>query len=335
MGKVFLAILILVVLVIAGQFIFDRFYSFPKVHYGVTFSPKFATALGMDWQKTYLQILDDLAVKEIRLPSYWDVLEPAENQDDFSSVDFMIQEAAKRGVKVILVLGARQPRWPECHIPSWAKNLTIPERQNKTLAFIKKVVTHYQSLDSMQPDPIAVWQVENEPLLNGFGSGCDIADAKFLQTEVLLVRSLDHRQVMVTDSGELGFWVTPMRLSDIFGTTLYRVVYNVVLGYTNYPLLPYLYNLKSALVRQFFATDNHKSVIIELQAEPWSLNNDLATMSVAQQVKLFSVDNFKSNISFAKKVGFDEDYLWGVEWWYWMRDHNHPEYLDYAKTLFK
>jgi len=40
-------------------------------------------------------------------------------------------------------------------------------------------------------------------------------------------------------------------------------------------------------------------------------------------------------VEFAKKVGFPEIYLWGAEWWYWLKiTQNHPELWDTAKELF-
>ncbi len=136
----------------------------------------------------------------------------------------------------------------------------------------------------------------------------------------------------MTDSGELGFWKTSMQLSDIFGTTLYRKVYNPVLGYAEYPLPPYFYSIKSSLIRNIFAQNNKKTIIIELQSEPWLANGIFK--SPDQQAKLFTLANFKNYISFAKKTGFDEAYFWGVEWWYFMAQNGYPEYLEYAKTLF-
>ncbi|MBI4039173.1 endo-1,4-beta-xylanase [Candidatus Daviesbacteria bacterium] len=331
MGKILLLILALILIVLIGEWFFEKIYPYPeKITYGVTFSPKAAKDLKLDWQQIYLKILDELKVRNIRLPTYWDSLEETEGRVDFSQLDFLLEEAAKRGTGVILVLGGRQPRWPECHIPSWAKKLSISSRQTKTLEFIRKVVDRYKIDDN----PIIAWQVENEPMLGVFGEGCDPPDKKFLKSEVMLLRSLDQRPVIVTDSGELGSWITPMELSDVFGTTLYRLVYNPVLGYTNYPLLPYFYNLKSGIVRKLFAPRNTKTIIIELQAEPWSPTNNLAVMPIETQIKLFSLDNFKSYISFAKKTGFDTVYLWGVEWWYWMAQNGHPQYLDFARLVF-
>ena len=31
---------------------------------------------------------------------------------------------------------------------------------------------------------------------------------------------------------------------------------------------------------------------------------------------------FAENVAYAKKVGFQDNYLWGVEWWYWMAKKN-------------
>ncbi len=324
-------VIILILSVLTGQFIFNKVYRFPqKINYGITFSPKFAVQLNMDWKETYIKMLDDLKAKYIRIPSYWDQLQPETSKNDFSSTDFMLEEADKRGVKVILTLGERQFRWPECYIPSWAKNLSINDRHQKLLEFVKTVVEKYRS-----SDVITGWEVENEPLLESFGSGCDKPDKNFLKTETELVKSLDKRPVILTDSGELGSWVTPMRLSDIFGTTVYRSVYNKTFGFLKYPTLPYFYNLKSNVVRSLFAPNNQKTIIIELQAEPWSPNNGLVNTNIDQQVELFGVDNLKDNVNFARSTGFDEVYLWGVEWWYFMDQKGHSEYLDYARSLMR
>ena len=227
-----------------------------------------------------------------------------------------------------MVLGERQPRWPECHIPSWIKGLSISERQQKLLQYIEQVVKRYR--DNSQ---IIAWQVENEPLLDSFAI-CGEHDKDFLKKEVELVISLSSKKIILTDSGELGFWITTMQLSDIFGTTLYRDVYNPYFGYVTIPYLPYFYNIKSHLVRNFFAQNNKRTVVIELQAEPWSATNNLIQTPIDRQTTIFPLDRFKQNIEYAKKTGFDEDLLWGVEWWYWMEKQGYPQYLDYAKTLF-
>ena len=46
------------------------------IEFGVTFSNKYATQLGLDWQDAYIKTLDDLNVKKLRLIAYWDETEP-------------------------------------------------------------------------------------------------------------------------------------------------------------------------------------------------------------------------------------------------------------------
>lgn len=321
MGKIIIGLLILMLLALAGNVIFEKFYPYPRqIKYGVTFSPRYARYLKLDWQKTYLMALDDLQIRHFRIPGYWDILEQNKGKYDFTETDYVLNEASKRGAKIVLVLGMRQPRWPECHIPSWAKGLTLEERRQQVLQFIQQVVERYKN-----HPVIEAWQVENEPFLQFFGEGCDPADANFLQVEVNLVKNLSSKPVIVTDSGELGLWNVPMQLSDVFGTTLYRDVYNPVMGYFTYPVLPYFYNLHSQIIKKIFAPNNKKTIVIELQAEPWFGSGEPSQLSVSKM---------QYYVKFAQQTGFDEIYLWGVEWWYYMAAKGHPEYLNYAKTLY-
>lgn len=300
-----------------------------SIQYGVTFSNTYTKFLGLDWKETYLDILTNLQVKNLRIPAYWEVVEPQENKYIFPDIDFMLDNAAKNNARVILVLGLKQPRWPECHMPEWAKELSVKERQEKVFDFIEKVVVRYKDHPA-----ISAWQVENEPLLS-FGSRlCDTPDRIFLRNEVKLVKQLDSKHpIILTDSGELRLWVTPMQLGDIMGTTLYRSVYNEIFGYFYYPLPPAFYSFKSNLIRKVFAPNNRKTIIVELQTEPWSPSG-VPSFPIEEQLKVFSLEDFKNNVSFAQKTGFEGIYLWGVEWWYYMAKHNHPEYLETAKELF-
>lgn len=331
MGKLLVKIIITAIIIITFINLFEAVYPPSQVKYGVSFSPGYAKHLGLDWQKTYLQILDELKVSNLRLPSYWDVLEGEPQKYDFSETDFMLSEAEKRGAKVILVVGARQPRWPECHIPEWAKDLTIPERQQKTLDFIQKVIVRYQHTSA-----VWAWQVENEPFAFWFGSSCDPPDKNFLQQEVNLVKSLDHREVILTDSGEWGIWVDAISPADILGISVYRKSYNPTLNlYITYPFPAGMYSLKTALIKALSGNQNKQVIVTELQAEPWLSGRDPKENSPQRQSQLFSLADFKTHIEYAKKTGFDEHYLWGVEWWYWMDKNGFPQYLDYARSLFR
>lgn len=328
---IFISSLLVVYLVIYfSSLIFEKVFIKPtNVVYGVTFSPLAAEELGLDWKTVYLAVLKDLDVKYLRLPSYWSTNERLPGEYDFSQTDFMIDEAKKSGAKVILTVGIKQPRWPECHTPNWVNTVSIEERQGYALKYIAETVNRYKNNSA-----VVAWQVENEPLLYFFASHCDAPDRNFLKKEVVLVRSLSKLPIIVSDSGELSVWGEQMQLSDIFGTTLYRTVWNPVLGYTTYPVPPGFYSLKSKIFKSLFAPNNQKTIIVELQAEPWFPENNALAVPINDQEEIFPMSQFQRNVSFAKKTGFDEILLWGVEWWYFMKQNGQSQYWDYAKTLF-
>ena len=279
------------------------------VVYGVTFSKPFAEHLGLDWKETYLALLDDAGVKRLRLASYWTEIESERGDYLFEDLDWQIEEAEKREVKIILSLGQKQPRWPECHIPEWAEELNKYERQDELIKVITKVVERYRHKES-----IVAWQVENEPFLP-FGE-CPELDKNFLDREISLVRSLDSRPVIISDSGELGTWYSAAKRADILGTTLYRIVWNGHLGYVHYPIASVVYRIKAAIIMYLTGVD--RIIIVELQAEPWGPKAIIDT-PLEEQYRSMSLEQFRENIEYVKKIEFSEAYLWGGEWWYWLK----------------
>ncbi|MBI2596505.1 beta-galactosidase [Candidatus Daviesbacteria bacterium] len=297
---------------------------------GITFSPRYAQSLGLDPGEAYTASLDELKVKNLRLPIYWDEIQKEQNSFDRTYMMDYLDEAQKKGINIILVIGYKQPRWPECFAPSWVKNLSDPKFKEAVLNLVSEEIKLYGTYPA-----IKMWQVENEPTLSHFGDNCRIFGADFLKEEVELVRSLDERPVMVTASGELDTWVIPMQNSDVLGVSLYRTVYNDFFGYTTYPLFPAYYPLKAGFIRSVFAPGNAKTIISELQAEPWASKNNLVQTPLDEQIRTVPVKAFKENFEFARQTGMDSIYLWGVEWWYFMKTHGYPQYWEYAKDIFK
>lgn len=149
------------------------------------------------------------------------------------------------------------------------------------------------------------------------------------------MRKLDYlRPIILTDSGEFGLWFRTYKRADIFGTTMYRVVQSrfLPIGNFKYPLGPDFFKIKDAIMENLFGK---KEIInIELQAEPW-LKKRPPDISIEEQLKAFSLDQFKENIEYARQVGFEKNYLWGAEWWYWMKQkQGHREFWEEAKKLF-
>ncbi len=300
-----------------------------EVKWGVTFSAKYAEELGLDWREVYLQVLDDLQVKYLRIPVYWSEIEKEPGQFDFSDVDWQLAEANKRGVNVILAIGYRVPRWPECHAPLWARDLPQDVFRQRVEYLLRQTVIHFRVFSN-----IYAWQVNNEPFLNSFGD-CRVITKSDLAQDIGIVKALDskQRQIVVTESGELSTWLKSAGLADIIGTSLYRTVWNKYIGYFRYPLPPAFYRIHADLITKNFPVQ--KVIISELQAEPWPPGKSILQTSISEQMDSFDLELFKHNVDYARRTGIDEIYLWGVEWWYWIKERDRPEFWEYAKELFK
>jgi hypothetical protein len=66
-------------------------------NYGVSFSVKYAKELGVDWQANFIALLDDMQIRNYRLMSYWDMVEPTRGTFNFSELDWQMDEAGKAG----------------------------------------------------------------------------------------------------------------------------------------------------------------------------------------------------------------------------------------------
>ncbi len=298
-----------------------------EIEYGVTFSQYFAEQMGFNWHQGYEAILDELEVKKLRLVAYWPMIEKEKNRYDFTDLDWQIEQAAQRGAEITLVVGEKVPRWPECHIPKWVHGMTSAEKKEKLLQFIEQVILHYRDNQA-----IKIWQVENEPFLKDFGE-CAELDEYFLEKEVKLVRSLDthFRPIQLTASGELSSWTKPAALADILGTTLYRIVWNDYIGYFKYPIPPVFYHKRAELVKKI--TGVEKVLICELQLEPWA-PRQIYEIDEIRESRSMDIERFREIIEYTKQTGFDEVYLWGVEWWYSRYINGNDVFWEEAKKLF-
>lgn len=297
-----------------------------KIAWGVNFSQKHSQSLGLDWKENYLALLDDLNVKNIKLAVHWDLIEPQENQFNFQDLDWQIEKAEEKRAKLVLAIGMKTPRWPECHVPEWAKNKSKQEQQKEILKMLENIILRYKDSPA-----IKYWQVENEPLFP-FGD-CPWIDKDFLKKEIDLVKSLDKKdRVLISDSGEGSFWIQAAILGDIVGTTIYRKAWFHQPGfYVNYPFPPIFYARKAQIINKLF---DKEVICVELQTEPWGPKL-LYDSPLEEQEKTMNLEQFKANIEFAKKTGLKEFYLWGSEWWYWMKEkQNRPAIWDEARTIF-
>ena len=324
---------IFILLVITGSFYFFKIANnYPrqkKLEYkpgffGVTFSTKFCQEIGLDWKEVYLAVLDDLKVKEIRLPIYWDEIEKEPGTFDFSKYDYIINEGQKRGVTFVVNIGWRLPRWPECHAPEWTNKESLSVTQAKVIRMLANTVEHYKVEKA-----IVAWQLENEPFFNEFGI-CPPSDDWFFDKELETVKKIDSRPIIVSATGELSSWKKEAKVADIFGSTVYRVVWGSWSGYIRYPIPAWFYSFKAYLA----GIPKENRLIIELQAEPWVPHGSIIYLSEKEADKSFNLKQFKANLQYGINIDFEKAYLWGVEWWYYQYKNGDISYWELAKTIF-
>ncbi len=321
-------IILLILIILIAFFFLGGAPEADDIAWGITFSQKYASDLDLEWKETYIALLDELGAKKVRIATYWDLIEPEKGVYDFDDLDWQMEEAAKRGVEVILAIGMKTPRWPECHIPGWAEDIGKEEQQERIMLLLEEVIPRYKN------DPIiSYWQIENEPFLD-FGV-CPWYDKEFFSKEVEKARSLDSdTPILVTESGELSLWFSGARIGDVVGTTMYRQTWWHRAGgfYFKYPIPAVHYYRKALLIRHFFGKN---VIVVELQGEPWGPVPTFV-LDLEEQEKSMNPDIFRANINYAKRTGLDEFYFWGAEWWYWMKvHHQQPEIWEEAKELYR
>jgi len=292
--------------------------------YGVTFSPWQARTLGLDWKETYQALLDDLGVRNFRISAYWNDGEPREGEYAFADFDYQLDEAQKRGARVLFAVGRKLPRWPECHDPSWIRGASRERYEEQLFEYLRALLDRYKDHPA-----IWAWQVENE-LLFPFGICPNKQSAEVLKKEVELVRSYSSKPIVITDAGEWSLWIPAALYGDILGASLYRESWNSYLGYIPFPIQPGYYQARAWLIKKLFGSS---VIITELQVEPWG-PKPVQEMNVEEALRYMPIEKIRANIAFAQRVGFTDVYLWGAEWWYWMKTQGDGKVWETLREVF-
>ncbi len=324
----FIVLIIIIMYAIAQWYIHS--VSNQPLQLGVSFIPDYAQSLGLNPEQT-MDALLNIGVKQFRLTSYWSDVEPEPNQYNFSQLDWEFAKAQAHHAKIILTLGLRQPRWPECHQPSWV-NLSAPESQwePELLSYISAVVNRYKNSPSLEE-----YQVENEYFLQGFGD-CTNFDRNRLVAEYNLVKKLDpnHPIIIGRSNNTIGIPTGKPR-PDIIGISVYQRVWDA--GYTHryieYPWPAWYYAFLAGIQKIFLGRD---MIITEMQAEAWPPDGKSITqISLAEQNKSLNASRLKGRFSFAKATGMRQVEMWGAEYWYYRLKILHdPSLWNVAKQEF-
>lgn len=300
---------------------------------GVSFIPDYAQSLGVDPQQT-MDALLGIGVRQFRLVSYWSDIEQTPGHYDFSQLDWQFKKAEAAHAKIILTVGLRQPRWPECHAPDWVNlNQSDSHWQPQLELFMQKVIERYKNSPSLQS-----YQLENEYFLLGFGTCSPYTHERDrLVAEYNQVKRLDpsHPVIVSRSNNALGFPVGQPQ-PDEFGISVYKRVWDAgVTGrYIEYPYPAWFYGFLAGTQKIF----NHRDMMIdELQAEAWPPNGQSITqISLAEQNKSLNAKRLKDRFQYGRATGMRSIDLWGAEYWYYRAQILHdPSLWNVARQEFE
>lgn len=298
---------------------------------GVSFIPDYAESLGLDPQQT-MDALLGINVHYFRLTSYWSDMERTPGHYDFSQLDWEFKKAEAHHAKILLTVGLRQPRWPECHAPDWV-DLNQPENhwQPQLENYMRAVINRYKNSPSLQ-----AYQLENEYFLKGFGY-CPNADRQRLVDENNLVKAADpnHPIIIPRSNNSIGLPLGQPQPTGEFSVSVYKRVWDAgaTHRYFEYPWPGWYYGFLAGL--QKIVTGKNMA-IGELQAEAWPPNGQtIQQTSLAEQNKSLNAKRLSNRFEYGRATGMRQIYLWGGEYWYYRQIKLHdPSLWNVAKDEF-
>jgi hypothetical protein len=301
---------------------------------GFSFSPLISTQAGRDPAEDLRRLLDATEPDLVRLPIYWEDVEPTPDQLDFSSIDSLMKVVAKHNhrsghkTSVVLTIGARNFLYPELHAPAWAGPRQQPYLEQAMSgsayrAYIDTSITRYR--DSRL---LYAWQVENEPLdyVGNELTGEDRITPSQLAWEIGEVHRLDpgHKAVTTTYNGlnatmdMLQLW-TPqlvwrfgpnghpeqaLKAGDALGLDLYLDGPNIPLRRVTSIDLRAEWKQQSIMFWADRAHARGKDLwLAEMQAQPW-----------ANGGKFSPADLVKSAVHY-RQERLQVVLMWGVDTW--------------------
>lgn len=313
-------VLLLVFFFFAGlMFIVSQWYAYSNrdepYKIGATFISPYAEFYGLDPEETLTAMTDDLGFEYLRLVSYWNMHEQEPGEYDFSELDWQFAHAEARDIEVSLAIGLRQPRWPECHMPSWAAELPKDEWYPALKDYMEVVINRYKDSPAL-----ASYQLENEFLLEVFGE-CPDHDRERLIDEFYFVKELDPATPIIVSrsNNATPSWPVGEPRADIVGASIYKRVWDrtITKRYFEYPFPAWFYGFLAGGTK---LTTNRESVIHELQGEPWLPDGySMLDAPTDELYKSMSPDMLRDRFDYGRKTGIKTLDLWGVEWWYYRK----------------
>lgn len=314
--KIVIWLIVLLILVVGSAYGVARWYMWQNrdqpLKVGVTFIAPYARWYDLDAQQTMRALIDELNIRQFRLVSYWSVHEAEQGVYDFSDLDWQFKYAEEANAKVSLAIGLRQPRWPECHMPSWAMQMEMDEWLPHLKNYMQAVIERYKDSPALES-----YQLENEFFMKVFGECPDHTRDRLIE-EYNFLKELDpSRPVLISRSNNAAGIPIGEPRPDLFGVSIYKRVWDktITKRYFEYPFPAWFYGFLAGAGKIYTGKD---LIIHELQAEPWAPTDTLSA-SLEEQDKSINPTRLRDRFRYGEATGMKEMYLWGAEWWYWRK----------------
>jgi hypothetical protein len=314
---------------------------------GFSYSPLTSLALNRAPTQDLATLLDATNPDLVRLPVYWESVEPTPESLDFSSIDDLIavveqhDQVTTRPTRVVLTIGARNFLYPELHVPAWADPRTQPHLNDVQSGAAYRAYFDGSLMRYRSSPLLYAWQVENEPLdyVGNAITGDDLINVAQLSWEVDEVHQLDPGRTVVLTSFDgwnstidvVQMYAPPLlavvgaypsghpgemlAAGDALGLDLYVAKPGTPLKFTS----PDLRSIWKQQALDFWAgqaqSRGKELWLAEMQAQPWSNSSGFAPANLVAS----AVDY--------RQVPLQVVLLWGVETWLddpaWMSGAQH------------
>jgi Cellulase (glycosyl hydrolase family 5) len=314
----------------------------PNVEKGATFIRMNAEHLKLDWKKAYKAVIQDLGIHHVRLPVYWDQIEPEPGVFDWDSLDWQMQAAEQADAKILLAIGHRVPRYPECYAPAWTAHLDDAAFKDALFQMLKSTVRHFKDNPALE-----AWQVENEPHANVMGKTWGVNCRQILSywsEEIKFVRAVDQNRHPIVATYTDTPWVVGQQRptlkapTDIIGITMFEKVFfksPIFNGYVEPykqlgPISPISLTYQNMLAQR----QGKPLWVVELQAEPWGPNGPYDN-SESEAYKTMNPELLRTIWQRATSAGISRIYFWGVEWWMAEKARGNSAMWETGKSLIQ
>lgn len=286
---------------------------------------------GPCWQDSFAQLIS-LKPACIRLGARWPEVEISPNVFDFSEYDHLFTMLNNTGIEIMVVLGVKNLRWPEVHIPDFYLKQDRPHRfqsidwqrlglHEQYQRYLDTSLAHFRN----HPN-VTFIQVENEPF-EPTGPTANTIEPSVLKSEIHTIRMKCLKDIAVTmgagftEKSRVAERLRPRMLNQLLSMNPEMIGINVYPS-SQWQQINGKVSTNNADEKHWHLLDTMYRTIVaagvipfvaELQAEPWEADPNHMNFIDPYGNSTFSIDDYKKVLERIPSFHFPLVLLWGVE----------------------